>query len=315
MVLTIIITCFNHENYLEEAINSAIHQKISEKQIIVIDNGSEDSSREVIQKIKETHPGLEVILIDKRLNYCQAFNLGYKKASGQFIIDLSGDDVLLPDFALKALAESNSLPAEYGVFYSNVEYIDKKSQHLKFHFGKKGHSKYQISPPSGFIYKELLEKHIISSPGMVFKKEVLDELGGYDETLYYEDFDFWVRSSRNWKYKYLDSVGVRVRRHGGNLGSHFYKKNQKEMMWSTFKVCLKAKELNCRDEENRALHKRCSYQMRHAVLTEHFRLGKKYYALIDSIGKPNLIDTIFLGLAYLQWPVYPFYKMYIRDHR
>ncbi|MEQ8358927.1 MAG: glycosyltransferase [Cytophagales bacterium] len=315
MILTIIVTCFNHENYLEEAINSAIHQKIQEKQIIVIDNGSEDSSRELLERIKETHPFIELILPDKKLNYCQAFNLAYKKAKGQFIIDLSGDDVLTPEFALKALAESNSLSAEYGVFYSNVEYIDNQGKHLKFHFGKKGDSKYQFPPPSGFIYKELLAKHIISSPGMIFKKEVLNDLGGYDESLYYEDFDFWLRSSRNWKYKYLDSIGVKVRRHGGNLGSNFYKKNQKEMMWSTFKVCLKAKELNRTDEENMALHKRCSYHMRHAVLTEHFRLGKKYYALIKSIGKPFIIDRIFLGLALLQWPVYPFYKMYINDHR
>ncbi len=315
MVLTIIITCYNHNPYLRQAINSAIHQKIHEKQMIVIDNGSDDQSRETILEIHKAQPSLDLVLLDKKLNYCEAFNLGYKKAKGQFIIDLSGDDILDPDFALSAIAESNRLSSGYGVFYSNVEYIDEKGKHLKYHFDSEEKSKNNNPPPSGNIYKDLLGRHIISAPGMIFKREVLHDLDGYDEDLSYEDFDFWIRSSRKWKYKYLNIIGAKVRRHNANFGSSFYKKNQNEMMLSTFKVCLKAKELNKSKEENVALHKRCSYHLRQAVLTEHFSLAKSYYNLIKSVDKVSISDRVFLGLAILQLPVYPFYKMFISDHR
>lgn len=315
MVLTIIITCYNHNSFLREAINSALHQKIHEKQIIVIDNGSQDNSKESILEIHKAQPSLDLILLKSKLKYCEAFNLGFKKAKGQFIIDLSGDDILESEFAIKAIAESNQLSSNYGVFYSNVEYINENGEHLKYHFGAKGKTRNTSTPPSGYIYKELLERHIISAPGMIFKREVLEGLGGYDESLSFEDFDFWVRSSRNWKYKYIDTIGARVRRHGANLGSNFYKKNQNQMMWSTFKVCMKAKDLNQSVEENLALHKRCSYHLRQAVFTEHFRLAKKYFALINSFGKANVLDRFFLWLAFMQLPVYPFYRMYIDDHR
>jgi hypothetical protein len=107
---------------------------------------------------------------------------------------------------------------------------------------------------------------------------------------------------------------VKVRKHKRNFGKRFYRRNQGNILWSTFKVCLKAKSLNQNEEENQALHKRCSYHLRQAVLTEHFKIAKAYFKLIKSISKPSGADRFFHFLALIQWPVYPFYRMYIRDH-
>ncbi len=315
MKLTIIITCYNQENFIEEAINSAIHQKFDQKQIIVIDNGSVDGSKEKILKAKLTFPNIESIFFEDSINYCKAFNIGLKKATGEFIVDLSGDDILLPEFAQKAIESAQTLPEAYGVFYCNAEYIDETGNTLQYHFPKSGaKSRLSFPAPSGDIYSLLLEKFIIAAPSMLIKREVFNSLDGYDEVLAYEDFDFWIRSSRKWKYHYIDHIGVRIRKHQNNFGKQFASKNQNAIMWSTFKVCLKAKNLNQSEVENEALHKRCSYHMRQAVLTEHFILAKKYFALIKSVSKPSFRDYLFLGLAFLQWPVYPFYRMYIKNH-
>jgi glycosyltransferase involved in cell wall biosynthesis len=314
LTVSIIITVYNHAEFLHDAIHSAKNQSLVDKEIIIIDNGSKDKSKEKIEAILLEYPDIQFLAFEKPINYCKAFNTAFQKSKGDYIIDLSADDILLSNFAEKTIEEMKSLTQDYGVVFCNAEYIDEKGKYLKYHFPLNAINQTLLTPPSGNIYSDLLERFIISAPTMMIKRSVLEGMNGYDEHLVYEDFDFWIRSSRNWKYKYLDFVGVKVRKHKNNYGRNFYKKNQNDVLWSTFKVCLKAKKLNKNEIENLALHKRSSYHLRQAVLTEHFALAKKYFALISSISKPSFLDYIFLYLAYLQWPVYPFYKLFIRNH-
>jgi glycosyltransferase involved in cell wall biosynthesis len=315
MKLSIIITCFNHANFIKESIQSAIDQSIEEKEIFVTDNGSQDNSLEQILQFQKSNPEIQFVFKTSPENYCKTFNEAFHKSKGQFIIDLSGDDILDSNFAEKSIALLEKQEKDFGVSFSNTEKIDEKGKSFAYHFPINSDTKLAIKPPpSGDIYKDLLERYIISAPSMLTKRQVLLDLGAYDEDLNYEDFDFWIRSSRKWKYIYLDEPLVKVRSHQSNFGKAFSNKRQNDLMWSTFKVCLKAKYLNKTEEENSALHKRCSYHLRNSVFTEHFRLAKKYYALINSVGKANIIDRLFLLLAVLQLPVHPFYRMYIKDH-
>ncbi|MDP4680807.1 MAG: hypothetical protein NWS46_10620, partial [Cyclobacteriaceae bacterium] len=67
---------------------------------------------------------------------------------------------------------------------------------------------------------------------------VLLELNGYDEKLAYEDFDFWIRSSRKWQYQYQSEILTKIRKTVGSLSSRVYSKNDKQLH-STYLVCKK----------------------------------------------------------------------------
>lgn len=73
---TIICTSFNHENYIREALDSIVHQMIPCLELFIIDNGSEDSSQEIIKEWAHENRILapQLILRKERINYCKSFN-------------------------------------------------------------------------------------------------------------------------------------------------------------------------------------------------------------------------------------------------
>jgi len=93
---------------------------------------------------------------------------------------------------------------------------------------------------------------------------VLDELNGYDESLTYEDFDFWIRSSRKFQYGYTNKILVKKRDVPGSLSKKQFSLLNKHQK-STLKVCKKIKKLNRSKAENYALRKRCFYEIRNCV--------------------------------------------------
>lgn len=306
--LSIIITCYNHSNFIEEAILSAIQQKINNKEIFVLDNGSEDESFEKIQTLKKKYPELNISRNPEGLNYCKAFNQMLIQANGKYIIDLSGDDVLDPNMASNAIKRLKELDSEFGLCFGNAEYIDAYGRKLRRHFSDSN------KVPEGQIFAQILGRHVFPQPSMLVKKEVFDALDGYNEELEYEDFDFLIRASRNWKIAYTHKIQVKVRKHHMNFGKKFYKRSQHHMLISTFKTCLMASKLIKDKKEEVALIQRCRYHMRQALFTEHFKICRKYLALIHKYTKPSFGDRFYYILSILQLPVYPFYRQYIRNH-
>ena len=114
---------------------------------------------------------------------------------------------------------------------------------------------------------------------MMIKREVLETLGGYDENLLYEDFDFWIRSSREWKYAFTDDVLVKKRKVPNSLGQKQFqrKSNYQE---STLQGCQKIKELNRTKAEDSALRKRCLYEIGQCIKQRNWRLIYPFLKLI-----------------------------------
>jgi len=127
-----------------------------------------------------------------------------------------------------------------------------------------------------------LSRYFICAPTMMIRKKVLDELNGYDEDLAYEDFDFWIRSSRKYKYCFSDQLLVKKRIVEGSLSTRQYIRNSK-ILESTFKVCLKAEKLNRNLAEDRALTRRVVYECRQALLSGNFGMALKFAWLLDRL--------------------------------
>ncbi len=255
-LVTVICLCYNHERFVQEAIKSVYHQSYSRIQLIIVDDCSQDKSVSVIRDLIKDRPEIIFIANDKNIGSCKSFNLALKVAQGDYLIDLAADDVLLPDRIAIGVEALENAGREYGVQFTDAEIISEGGSHLYLHSKRFPHN----TIPQGDIYINLIDQYFICSPTMMFRREVLHNMNGYDETLAFEDFDFWVRSSRSYKYCYSPEALLKKRTVNNSMSQTQFKKGNKQR-WSTLMVCKKIKALNKNEEEDNALRKRLRYEL------------------------------------------------------
>lgn len=272
--ISIICVCFNHAPYVKASLQSVLHQTYKNYELIVVDDGSTDDSARVINQFIEQHPTVTFIELKHNKGVCHAFNEAYRLSTGAFVIDLAGDDILLPNRLEAGVAAFQMLSPKYGVIFSDAEWVDEHEQHLYFHSQRHPHT----TIPQGDVYKDLVERYFICSPTMMFRRSVLETLGGYDEQLTYEDFDFWIRSSRLFHYYYEPKVLVKKRKLKSSLSHSQYKILNKHAA-STFRVCEKIMALNQSNAERDILSNRIQYEIRQSLRTLNLNVAYQYMML------------------------------------
>lgn len=283
-LVSVICLCYNHERFLEEALVSVFSQTYANIEVIIVDDASTDLSVAVIKEFLANNPELnaKTHFLPKNLGNCKAFNQGLALAHGKYVIDFATDDVLFPERIEKQVNYFESLDESFGVVFTEAAYINEKGQHWYYHFQDKFAHIYPNNIPTGDVYTMVLSTYFISAPTMLMKKEVLDNLGGYDENLAYEDFDFWVRSSRNYQYAFLDECLTKVRKSNRSLSSALYQPGDRQL-YSTYLVCQKAVKLNKNSEEQQALVKRIKYELRQAVFSDNYLEAELFFNLLKSL--------------------------------
>jgi glycosyltransferase involved in cell wall biosynthesis len=284
-LVTIICISYNHEKFIKEAVDSILNQSYPQVEVIMVDDASQDGSVEVISQIVSANPDICFIRNTENKGNCRSFNIALSQAKGKYIIDFAADDVLHPDRIKKQIEVFESLSEDYGVIFTDVTYIDVHSKALHNHYkrNEKGILKEYI--PSGNIYKDILSRHFVLSPTLMIKKSVFEALGGYDESLAYEDFDFIVRSSREFLYVFLDEALTYKRIVPGSLSSRFDAKGNRNMLDSTFRICEKVLWMNNNEKEDKALAVRLRYEMKQAFVLEAFDLVQQYYFFLKRMKK------------------------------
>lgn len=272
--VSVICTCYNHDKYVTECMQSVMDQDYRNFELIVVDDGSTDDSVGAIELFQKKFPEIVVVKLEKNIGICKAFNTGFKMSSGDLLIDLAADDVLLPTRLSRGVENFRDADINCGVVFGDAEWIDEKGNHLYFHSQKFPHHKV----PRGNIYKDLVERYFICSPTMMFRRKIIDFMNGYDESLTYEDFDFWIRSSRRFQYHYDPEVLVKKRKVKNSL-SHEQFRILSRHSKSTYRVCTKILELNRSEAERRATSKRLQYEIRQSIRTLDILLAYKYLVL------------------------------------
>ncbi|MFP4091349.1 MAG: glycosyltransferase [Cyclobacteriaceae bacterium] len=282
-LVSVICLCYNHAPYVEETLNSVWTQTYQHLEVIIVDDASRDESVKVIRNFLEDHPApfpVKTLFMEKNLGNCRAFNQAWKMAEGEFIIDLATDDVMLPERVAQQLACFASLPPEYGVVFTESRYIDATGKPLYDHYAQRYR---HIRPiPEGDVYKDVLARYFISSPTVMVKQEVLKQLGGYDEQLAYEDFDFWLRAARHYKFAYLNQCTTLVRKLNSSMSAAAYRVGDRQLL-STYKICQKARRLNRSPAEEEALLLRVRYELRQAVLSGNFDEADLFFRMLDEM--------------------------------
>jgi glycosyltransferase involved in cell wall biosynthesis len=282
-LVSIICLCYNQKKYVGAAIRSALAQTYANIELIVVDDGSTDGSNE---EIRNELAGTTVEFIDlpENIGNCAAFNKGLARSTGEFIIDLAADDLLLPLRLEIGIQDFDEAGPKAGVHFSDALIIDESAQPLGTHYRRNKDGKIEGHVPVGDVYIDLIGKYYICPPTMMSRRAVYESLGGYDEALEYEDFDFWMRSSRDFEYIFNPTPLMKYRKVQGSLGASQRVIRNKHTN-STLKVCQKIAQLNRSIEEDEELRKRCWYEIRQCLRTLNLEPINNYFSLIKTIQR------------------------------
>lgn len=307
--VSVICTCYNQAAYVDECLQSVVAQTYANLELIIIDNGSSDGSGAIIRAFCKRHPTAQFIQNTSNRGLCRAFNQGLHQSTGQYVIDLAADDILLPNRVARQVEQFRSLPGYYGVVFSNAAYIDEQGRQTGLHFpvGPDGHTTQFV--PTGDVFREVLSRYFINTPTMMMRRDLLTALGGYDESLAYEDFDFWVRSARTHRYAYLDEILTHKRRLPDSMSAQITKRGN-QLLESTYQVCQKALVLCQSSEELAALANRIRQFIRKSFYAEQYELARRFGSLLAQIEPLDYLTKGLLFLCRLRLPLNTVYRRY-----
>ena len=283
-LVTVVALCHNHAPFLREALDSVLAQSYPHLEVWLVDNGSTDGSVAILQEYAAAQPGWRTLFFKENTGNCHAFNAAFWQSRGELVLDFATDDMLLPERLAQQVALFASLPADYGMVYSNCEIVTEAGQPLElFHFvdGPGGLS-LTPRPASGWVFGDVLGRFFICTPTMLMRRATLAALGGYDERLSYEDFDFWVRASRDWRFQYQNAVTTRKRRHPRSLSAQTTRRHDPHLA-STLAVCGKALALCRTRAELGTLAGRVRYELAHALRRGQWREARTATRLLMQI--------------------------------
>lgn len=206
-LVSIIIPCFNSGGVLLEALESCRNSKFQDFEILVVDDGSTDTSTaEILSQIKSSI-SLSV-LRQTNGGASSARNFGVKEAKGEFLFFLDSDNLIRPDYLTQAV-QAIQKDAEIGVVYAKP-----------FFFGFKGTQESSRFEVRDFTFDSLLAGNYVDMCSLVRKKAFL-EVGGFDENhdvFFGEDWDLWIRMAQGgWKFRFLNEVLFEYRIRKGSL--------------------------------------------------------------------------------------------------
>lgn len=288
-LVTVICSCYNHQNFVVESIQSVLNQTYKYIQLIVVDENSTDSSVEVIEKFIINYPEILIIKNKTNLGLTKSVTNAMNYAKGEYFIDLAADDVLLPNcIEIQLNTYKNSPYKNLAIVYGNAELITEEGNHSSYYFDVNESLKCKTKRPSGDIYSSVISSETtICSVSAMYNKSIFEKLNGYDTTLSYEDLDFWIRASRDYNIEFINQVVMQKRIVPNSLQTTLHTKHNKNSH-STLAVLRKAYKLNKNRKEHLALSKRVNFEILNSYRTRNYLLMVKNMHLRLLIGLKSL---------------------------
>jgi glycosyltransferase involved in cell wall biosynthesis len=221
-LVSVIVPSYNHEKYILEALESVIQQTYGNIELIVIDDGSTDSTKNLIGQFIASNERFNITFRAKENEgVCKALNLGLDLASGDYVAFLASDDVWQLEKIEKQVdfMEKNT---DLGLGFSDAFFIIERCiSSQKWSDYKPQIAKYFLNGiQRKNMYESLFVDTIIPALTVILRSSAVKAVGGFDEDLIYEDDDMWLRIAQKFPIGYLDEPLAFYRRHDSNISNN-----------------------------------------------------------------------------------------------
>lgn len=206
MKISVVIPTYNRAEMLRRTLNSVLAQTRPADEVIVVDDGSTDNTREVVESFG---PGVKYVY-QENAHLSAARNTGQKHATGDALLFLDSDDLLEPE-ALALLEQRLEEEPDAALAYCLIQFIDLQDNPLP--------TVRDNEQVQGEVWEAAIRGNFIGSPGCVLiRRAHLEAAGPWDTSLRAcEDWDMYLRLSENAPFARVDRVLFLYRRHGENM--------------------------------------------------------------------------------------------------
>ena len=228
-LVSFIISVYNGDKFIERCIRSILRQSYKNLEIIIVDDGSNDKTKLILNKLsKENKNNIKIITNKKNIGLTKSLNIAANNADGEWLARLDSDDLSKKDRIKSQINFVNNNP-EYSIIGSSCDFIDINGQFL--------FTKYYSS--DNFEIKKDLEKVGAFFPhsSVLINKNVFLKLGGYNELMHYsQDYELWLRASQKFKIYSIKKPLVSIRIHSDRMSNH--SSGSKQLLFS--RACILA---------------------------------------------------------------------------
>lgn len=233
-LVSVLIPAYNHENYIQETIESIINQTYPNIELIILDDGSKDKTWEKITELKPKCENRFVkIHFETKQNEgtCITLNKLLKLSSGEFVYIIASDDLAKPQAIEKEVKFLQNNP-DYALAVGDNEYVDSMGKQIfrtqKAFTSNIKNAKYKtvkeflssklkidfLSDDFG-SYKTLYKENYIPN-GYLIRKNIFETIGNFTKNAPLEDFWLMLQISKYKKMKYIDEILFSYRIHDTN---------------------------------------------------------------------------------------------------
>lgn len=184
--VSVIIPTFNRAPKIARAVASVLYQTFSDYEILVVDDGSEDDTQQVLSQFRSR---IKRISHSKNLGVSAARNTGIKASHSPLVAFLDSDDYWLPD----------KLSTQISFFSRHPKAVVCQTEEVWIRRGRRVNPMKKHFKPSGEIFEAALKLCVVSPSAVMVRRSLLQEVGLFDEDFpVCEDYDLWLRIA--WKY-------------------------------------------------------------------------------------------------------------------
>lgn len=207
--VTVLLAVHNGGRYLSQAIESVFAQSYGDFELLVVDDASDDDSPEYLASLRD--PRVRVVRNERNLGQVPSLNRGLSEARGGYIARIDADDVMLPT-RLARQVEILETDTRVGLVGTWMVVVDDRGRRW-------GTTRGRIENYADFVSALLVNRLPFGHPSIMFRREAVQRLGGYDESLApSEDKDLYRRLAlERYEARVVPDALVRYRRHDAQL--------------------------------------------------------------------------------------------------
>lgn len=222
-LVSVVIPTFNSSNFIEETIRSVENQTYQNYEIIVVDDGSNDNTVDIVKNIILRNSRIRLFEIDHSGLPAFPRNYGIQKSTGEFVAFLDSDDLWDPHKLHEQLIE----------FKKNPELLFVYSTSITFGYPSFLSPHFELLPlffKAARNHNDLMKKgNSITLSSVLVRKDIIIKLNGFDldPQLQIEDYDLWLRISKLGSFKYIPKIHVYYRIHPSQYSADWETKEKR----------------------------------------------------------------------------------------
>jgi hypothetical protein len=210
--VTVLMTVRNGQPFVKEAVVSVLTQSHSDLRLLVLDNASTDGSRDDVRSFDDSR--VELVALDRDLGQTGALNRGLSMIESPLVARMDADDVCMPERIARQMELLGRSGDEVAVVGSGVRLISREGK-------AEGSWSGELRGRGEFLFSLLANTVPLYHPAVMFRREAVDEVGGYDPDFApAEDYDLWVKLAlAGYSASVLKEPLLKLRRHEGQTSN------------------------------------------------------------------------------------------------